>query len=465
MNKTIKRFFKTSGIFLIGNALSKIITFLLLPLYTNYISTTDYGYYDLSVTYVTVLTSMLYFDIWATALRFLYETQDQNKRNQIITICWFLFSISSVLFLGIGAIFCNKMSIAHGAMILGYGLSVNLYNMSSFMARGQEKNVDFVVSGIINTVFMVVSNLVMILGMHMDIEALYSSAIIGNLAQFAYLSIRASVLPKLQGFQFNQILLREIVHYTLPLCVNSVSYWFLTSYNRTIVEDIMGLSANGIYAIGNKFGAAISIVTTCFIYAWQSIAFARQKDSKADGAFYGKASGQYFLFLGLGVAGLLPFFHITFPLLIGKSYADAYDTIPIFLIMAVLSACSTFVGNIFYAIKDTRSIFSSMIISSLCNILLCRFLVVRFGINGANASICISFALNIGIRYLILARRIAIKHNRWHYLIPLIVISIATAVYTSKLLILNIALIFGMVVAIIIVLFWLRKKQVERVSA
>ena len=58
-----RRFIKNSIIFLIGSTLSKVVTFFLLPLYTKYIPPDAFGYYDLSITYSTVVTSLLFFDI------------------------------------------------------------------------------------------------------------------------------------------------------------------------------------------------------------------------------------------------------------------------------------------------------------------------------------------------------------------------------------------------------------------
>jgi O-antigen/teichoic acid export membrane protein len=57
---TIGRFIKSSGIFFVGSVLSKAIIFFMLPVYTKYIVPADYGYYDLSITYISVVSSMLF---------------------------------------------------------------------------------------------------------------------------------------------------------------------------------------------------------------------------------------------------------------------------------------------------------------------------------------------------------------------------------------------------------------------
>ena len=43
------RFIKASGIFFVGNILSKMLSFLMLPLYTTFIPVSDMGYFDISI--------------------------------------------------------------------------------------------------------------------------------------------------------------------------------------------------------------------------------------------------------------------------------------------------------------------------------------------------------------------------------------------------------------------------------
>ena len=78
----------------------------------------------------------------------------------------------------------------------------------------------------------------------------------------------------------------------------------------------------------------------------------------------------------------------------------------------MISAVSTFIGNIFYAIKETKMIFISMVISALVNVALCYPLITYFHINGANLSVLISFVVNILIRCVVLGKRISFKLDK-----------------------------------------------------
>lgn len=408
---TLGKFIKSSGIFFIGNMLSKIIVFLLLPIYTAYIPTEGYGYYDLSITYITVVTSLLFFDVWSSILRFMYDNNSSEHKYKVVLSGSTIFAFSTFAYIIVGIIVASLGDFQYLFLILIYGITNNLMLMYTFIARGVGKNTDFAISGIINTVIMATSNIVMIVTMKMDFSSLYIAAILGFLCQIIYLELRINILRNIKFKLLDMQLTKDMFRYTLPLCLNSVAYWLLTSFNRVAISQVLSVSDNGIFAVGNKFAAIIALVTTCFTYAWQDISFSRQIDDPTNGAFYSKACEMYLRFLCTGAVLAIPVVKIIFPYMIDESYIIAVALVPLSLITAVASAYSTFVGNIFYAIKNTKAIFISMIISCVVNLLLCYWLIGTLGLNGANLSILISFIVNIIIRDRILHRQIHFETN------------------------------------------------------
>ena len=92
-------FAKSTGIFFVGSSMSKIITLLLIPLYTNVLPTQDYGYYDLSITYATLLTSFLYCDIWSSVMRMMRDDLKGESPWKVIASGWVIFSASTILYI------------------------------------------------------------------------------------------------------------------------------------------------------------------------------------------------------------------------------------------------------------------------------------------------------------------------------------------------------------------------------
>lgn len=70
MKSKYKYLFKNVGLLTLSNFGGKILTFLLIPLYTKYLTTSEYGIYDLYVTTVSLLVPILSVCVLDAVLRF-----------------------------------------------------------------------------------------------------------------------------------------------------------------------------------------------------------------------------------------------------------------------------------------------------------------------------------------------------------------------------------------------------------
>lgn len=427
-------FAKSTGIFFIGNSMSKIITLLLIPLYTYALPTQDYGYYDLTITFVTLLTSFLYCDIWSSVMRMMRDDLEGEAPWKIAASGWVVFGGSTALYMLAVLVLGLFVNIPSLGLILLYGVTTNCQSMFSGIARGKGNNVDFAVSGVLCTVFNVGLNLLLILLFNVGYEALYISYAVGFTVQCLYLFVRMKMWEHIHFPNRKQV--RELFVYSAPLGINSVAYWLLTSLGRVVVSVTLSLSANGVFAIGSKFGSTVALATTCFTLAWQDVAFTKELKPAS---FYSRAVSQYAGFLMSSTAILLPVISLIFDLLVGASYAEAYFVIPSFLWVAMVSAVSTFIGNIFYVIKDTKTIGVSMVISCLVNIILVLPMTVWLGCLGANLAVLIAFAVNIAIRYVLLGKKIGLSFDWRSGAFPLLLLVLCSIAYFSGSSICNIA--------------------------
>lgn len=418
-------FIKTSGIFFVGSILSKVITFFLLPIYTKYISPDDYGFYDLSITYITVITSLLFFDIWVSVMRYMYDKDNIKYKSSVIKSGFTIFGFSTCLYFILSIILIFALDVKYIELILLFGITTNVQTLYSFIARGFHKNIEFAISGIINTLVTAIFNILLIVTFHFNYSSLYIAAILGNIFQIFYLEFKLKILRGLFKSKFDKALTIHMFRYTLPLCINSVSYWLLTSYNRIVISRNLSLADNGLYAIGNKFIMVITLLTTCFTYAWQDLAFSKAESDTDPGKFYSKACNMYLKFLGLGTAVILPVYNIIFPIIVDEQYSKAKGIIPLFLLMSVFNAYVTFTGGIFHAIKSTMTIFYSMIVSCLLNVLMANYFVEIMGLNGASLSTLLSLLLCIVIRVVYLKKnmRFRVDFKLIVYIFSLILIS------------------------------------------
>lgn len=411
------RFIRSSGIFFLGNILSKAIAFLLLPMYTGYIQASDMGYYDVSVTYLNMVVSILFFEIWSAVLRFMYDYNETEKKYNAVKSGVIIFIGSTVVYLGLATVLGIFVDIEYFLLIIIYGWIQCIGTFYSFTARGLNRNIDFAISGILSVIVNAVVNILFIVYLNIGFASMYYGFILGTITQIAYLEFRTHLLVKSVKLKIDFKEIKQMFIYAIPLCVNTVSYWLLTGYNRLVVNWVIGTEANGMLAIGNRFGTIITLVTTCFTYAWQDISFSKIGDDKEKAVFYSNACNLYTKFLLAGLLVVTPFCYWIFELMINESYYEAKATIPYFLLVGVLSAISSFIGNVFYAIKDTKTIFISTVISAVVNVIIAFPLVKILGMNGANISAAIGFLINIIIRCCILRKKVGFRYSWTSFII------------------------------------------------
>lgn len=409
MNKQspTRAFLLNSALFLVGSVFSKLLSFLLLPLYTSKIIASDFGVYDITTMMIAMISSVTYIEIWSATLRYLYDYEDIDK-PRVIKSSFYIFASSTLIYVIASYAFCIIYSVDYIPLVIVFGIATSIATYLSFLARGLRKNMDFAISGILNTLVCLCVNLVLILWVKMDYAALYLGTICGMLAQVIYLSFRIKIIKKTIHVAHDSMLTKALFRYALPLCINTAAYWLLHSAARLIYNLLRGDTASGIFSVGNKFGTIIVLATTCFTFAWQDLSFSASKSSP-NTPLYSAASKKYLVFLCGALTTALPILKVVFPIFVRGDYGEAIEYVPLFLIVAVASGYSAFVGNIFYAIKDTKIISISTVISGIITVVLAFPLIELWGANGTNIAVLIGFVVNIIIRFAILKKKIEFR--------------------------------------------------------
>lgn len=428
--KSFIKFAKTSGIYFFGTVLAKLVTMLLLRVYTEYIPAEDMGTYNVSINYVTFLCSVLYLDIWSGILRYFYDYHTPEGQKKPINCGFAIFGISTAAYTVILVVFGQFVTVRYLPLIYLYGLMMNLQNLLGYVARAYGKNVLYASAGLLNSFVTAALNVVLIVGLHMDYGALYLAGCIGYLSNILLVGAGVKIWTLIRLSAFEKPLFVRMLRFSLPLCVNSAAYWFLTSYNSVAVSRMMGMEANGLYAVAIRFGSFISLFTSCFTMAWQEVSYAKEAESKESlSQFYSSAVNAYLRFMGMGAAILLPFIWLIFPLMIADGYSEARNMVPLYILATIASSVSGFLGNIFTAMKKNGLLFYTTVAGSVVNILGVHFLIPRFGVQGASAALFLGFLTIIVFRILLLWNEVSIRIDVRFLLLLAVVLAVACGIY------------------------------------
>ena len=73
------------GIYAVGSIGSRLMTFLLVPIYSFFISPSEFGYYDICFAAILLMTPIISFQLREGAFRFLLDTKNDDERAQIVS--------------------------------------------------------------------------------------------------------------------------------------------------------------------------------------------------------------------------------------------------------------------------------------------------------------------------------------------------------------------------------------------
>lgn len=462
---SLVRFIKTSSIYLIGNVLIKAIAFFMLPVYTKFLNPTEYGTYDVNIAYITFLSSALFLDIWSGVLRYMFDFSDDDKMKPIVSGT-VIFCISAVIYTVMTFAIGDIMSIDYIFWVFLYGLTMNFQQFLAYIARGYAKNALFAVGGFIGAVVTMGLNIIFIAVLHLGYEYLYIASIVGAICNIILLSNGVSFLKIIKYQNYNLQLTKELFVFSLPLTINSISWWFLNAFNRVILSEKLSPAANGLYAVANKFSSIVQLFDQAFQMAWQEISFSKGGSGDKDqGKFFSSAMNEYIKFIALCIALLLPIIRIIFPYFVDSSYKSSFYIIPLTLLATLFSSVSTFLGGTLTAIKQNKYLFTTTISGTIVNVLVLLFTVGSLKVQAASLALALGYMVVDVRRVILLNKYISFKVDKKYMLILLFILLESSIVFLFTGIVINLVnffLIFFIMIIVyrsIISKFWINFKK------
>lgn len=414
MNK-LTRFFKTSAIYFAGNVLSKLVVFILLPLYTVYIQPEQYGEYDLVLTFINLVAPVAFFQIWDGMFRFSFDSEKTGDKYKIINNAIVVVSVGFVLY---GAIFFALYKYYHfdywiDALI--YGALFAVHYIYSFSARIFLDNVLFVSSGVINTILTALINVVLIVKFGWDVRSLYVSASIGCLAQIVIIEIKLKLIAHFKSSDIYPEICKKLLKFSFPLCLATISYWLLSGFTRVSIVNQLGNSENGQFAVASRFASMITIIVNVFQFAWNELAYIISGDSDRKQK-YEESSKLLFKTMVIGSTILCIIIKIVYPYVIDVKYDSALQLVPITIMGVVFNSMAGFLGTFFMAEKNTNYILYTTVVAAIFNCILCYTMIGSWGLSGAAWILTISFLLLMVTRFAVLSKKFAVTFELTNYL-------------------------------------------------
>ena len=437
MNKK-KQLAKNTIIIFFGRVCTQLISFFLLPLYTSYLATKEYGTVDLIQTYVTLLVPIITLELEMSIFRFLIDSRKSEKEtNKLISNNFFILGISLSIFSILYIIVSSIVTIPYRWLILVDIIVCVLSGNFLQVARGFGKTLDYAISCILTGLTTVISNIILICFVHMQAEGMIISMALANFICSLYLFIRLKLYSKINFkiVDFKQI--KEMYKYSLPLIPNGISWWIVNVSDRSIISIVLGASANGLYAISNKFPTIISSLTGVFNLSWSESAALHINSSDRDEFFSDIINTVLRLFMALGV-GMLACMPFVFPILIDVKYNDAYNYIPFLVLGTVFNVAICLYSQVYLAKKLSKQVASTAIVGAIINILINVIFIKQIGLYAAAISTMISYFVMMVYRHFDLKKYVNIKIEKKLIIESIIIYTFTLLIYYQKSIILHV---------------------------
>lgn len=401
MNNKFSFLSKNIFLFAISSFGPKILSFLLVPLYTNCLSTSDYGIGDLITTTASLLLPIITLCISSATLRFAFDKDFSHEEvftnSLYITFKGYVFFILAIFVLvSFQIINLPKTYLVSIAILI---LANGIYDLLTCFARGIDSVGMIVEMSIITTAFSCGLNIVLLLCFNMGLVGYLFANCGGILVSdiWGILRLRAWKFVDLRSLSKPK---RKILaKYSIPLIFNKIGWWINSSSDRYIVIGILGSAANGIYTVSYKIPTILTACSDVFAQAWQLSAI-REIDSEDSSHFISEMYNSYNAFL-VACCSILIILNIPIAnFLYAKDFNAAWRFVPPLLISFVFGGLSGFFGSIFVAAKDTKIFTVSTLVGGVINVLLnCVLVSIMNSAMGAALATMISNVAIWLIRY------------------------------------------------------------------
>lgn len=373
------RLAKNTVIYMIGNLGSKILQVLILPLLTAVLLTEEYGYYDLIVTTINLITPIATLQLVEAMFRYLFGGSEEEKRVTISSVTAALVVGMTILAAVIALIQMFGIDLKYPFLIYLNYITNILFDYMQKIARCQQRNSLVAVSGVINTSVMLAVEAMALLVFKMRVDGMLLANCVSYFVAVLYLEYKLRIEEYLSIAAVNVKRVKELLKYSLPLVPNSVCWWVVSACDRYVISFFLSISANGIYSIAGKFSQMLSMITSVFQMAWQESSIIESDKATRD-EFYTKTFDSYMRFLLSGYVVLLPIIRLAMSFLVAEEYRIGYLYNPLLLLGAVFSAFSQFYGSAYLAFKKTGGALSTTIIAAIINVTVGACLISKIGL-------------------------------------------------------------------------------------
>lgn len=435
-------------LFFIASVVPKAISFLMVPLYTNELLTSEYGVADLLGNTVQILLPILTLQVQDAVLR--YAMDEQYKKENVFSIGINIVLKGSLILLIGGSLFVifggNDLSGLYFCFILVNFFFEAINIIFSYYCRAIDEVKALTVASILATVTTVSCNLIFLTIFKWGLKGYLLGNTLGIASSAIYVFFKTKLYRDYHIKNDDKQLKKQMILFSIPMIFSAISWWINNASDKYILTFFGGASIVGVYAVAAKIPSIIStfgiIVSKAF-----SVSAIKELDVKDSDGFLGKSYSMISAMMTIGCSGLILCNIIISQILYSKEFFVAWKYVPLLLVAALMSQISFNCEMIFVALKETKIISRTALIAAIVNTALNIVLIPFSGAYGAAIATVIGFSVAWILRYRKLKTMVELKNNikREVCSYVLLIIQMILAYYGNKYWLLQVICIMGII--------------------
>ena len=404
-----RKLISNTFIFAVGTFSSKVLVFLLMPLYTSVLSEEQFGMVDLMVQVGNFLLPIVSCGIINGIIRF--GLDKYYKKSDVFTTGFL------TVFAGFGILLLLEPLLSHipylkenTFLIYIFVLMSSLRSLCSQFVRAKGYVKLYALDGILSTATTIFFNVLYLVVLKWGINGYMLAMISADTLSSIFLFYLAGLRHYLHFRRLNLSTAREMLRYSVPLIPNSIFWWINNMASRYLIAWFLGAQANGLFAVAYKIPTIIVLMSNIFMDAWQMSAVSDTSSKRS--SFFTHVFLCYQALICTAASGLILFSKVITKILVSDAFYPSWKFIPFLLLSTVFSCMSTFLGSVYMVEKKSILNFITTGIGALVNVGLSFFLIqTDLQANGAAVATFISYLLVFLLRVVDTRRFLPMKFH------------------------------------------------------
>lgn len=396
---------KQSVLYSIGEIVPKVIGFILLPIYTNYLTTEDYGTLSYTNSVVMFLFVLCSLSLNSFVLRMYFEQRTLTEKKKLLGNIFVIIGIINSLIL-IGSYFLFPVIIKHYNIQVPWEPYFKIAIINNFldvfsiiplvMFRVRQQPLYFVLLSLGKVIFQFALTYYFIVVLKKGLIGSYYGQFYPLVALLLFYII---IMFRNVTFNINMRQFKAGLKFSLPLLPGALSYLILSLSDRVILERYVSVAEIGIYNVAFILASALNVIIQSGYKAIEPEIF-KKYGTSAFVDFIIKTKSIFFFCVYTGALFITLFSQEVFRYMTSPDFYKGYMFVPLIMVGVIMTGQNVIFSGVLTAEKNTKTIGAATITGAVVSIISNLILIPYIGIYGAAASSALSFSVMNMILYL-----------------------------------------------------------------